>query len=113
MSQANIGIVQQGYAAFGRGDIPGLLALLDANVEWKTPGAADLPTAGTRRGHAEVGSFFGTLNELIEFEQFEPRSFLADGDRVVVLGVDRFKVKGGSGRSVAEEWCHVFTINGG
>jgi ketosteroid isomerase-like protein len=58
MSQENIGIVQNGYAAFGRGDIPGLLSLLDDNVEWKTPGAADLPTAGTRRGRAEVGDFF-------------------------------------------------------
>jgi ketosteroid isomerase-like protein len=113
MSQENIGVVQQGYAAFGRGDIPGLLSLLDANVEWKTPGSADLPTAGLRRGHAQVADFFRTLSELLDFEHFEPQSFLADGDRVVVLGVDRFKVKGGSGKSLTEEWCHVFTVRGG
>ena len=113
MSQQNIGVVQSGYAAFGRGDIPGLLSMLDASVEWRTPGASDRPTAGTRRGPAEVGDFFRALNELIEFEQFEPQSFLADGDRVVVLGVDRFKVKGGSGKSLAEAWCHVFTVRDG
>ena len=113
MSQQNIGVVQEGYAAFGRGDIPGLLSLLDDSVEWKTPGAADLPTAGTRRGRSEVGAFFGTLNEIIEFEAFEPRSFLADGDRVVVVGTDRYKVKGGSGKSLTEEWCHIFTIKDG
>ena len=113
MSQQNIDVVQSGYAAFGRGDIPGLLALLDASVEWKTPGTLDLPTAGTRRGHAEVAAFFGTLNEIIDFEHFEPQTFLADGDRVVVFGIDRLKVKGGSGKSLSEDWCHVFTVRGG
>lgn len=113
MSQQNIALAQSGYAAFGRGDIPALLAMLDANIEWKTPGSADLPTSGTRRGQAAVGEFFRTINELIEFEQFEPRTFLADGDRVVVLGFDRFKVKGGSGRSLDESWCHVFTMRDG
>ena len=62
---------------------------------------------------AEVGEFFRVLNELIEFEQFEPQTFLADGDRVVVLGIDRYKVKGGSGKSLSEGWCHVFTMRDG
>ena len=113
MSQQNIDLVQSGYAAFGRGDIPGLLSLLDANVEWKTPGPSDLPTAGTRRGQAEVGAFFGTLNGLLEFEAFEPQSFLAEGNRVVVVGSSRYKVRGGSGKSLTEEWCHIFTIKDG
>ena len=38
MSQQNIELAKAGYAAFGRGDIPGLLSLLDAGIEWKTPG---------------------------------------------------------------------------
>lgn len=113
MSQQNIGVVQGCYAAFGRGDIPGLLSTLDASIEWKTPGASDLPTAGTRRGHAEVADFFRVVNELIDFEHFEPQTFLADGDRVVVLGIDRYKVKGGSDKALAEAWCHVFTVRGG
>lgn len=113
MSQQNISLVQSGYEAFGRGDIPGFLSLLDAAIEWKTPGLSDLPTAGTRRGPAQVGEFFGILGQLIEFEHFEPQTFIADGDRVVVLGIDRFKIKGGSGKSLSEPWCHVFTIRNG
>ena len=109
MSQQNIGVVQRGYEAFGRGDLDTLLSLLDADVEWKTPGASDLPTAGTRRGVGQVREFFGTVSELFDFELFEPRTFIADGDRVVVLGVDRLKVKG-TGNTVSEEWCHVFTL---
>jgi ketosteroid isomerase-like protein len=113
MSQQNISVVQQTYEAFGRGDVPGLLSLLDSNVEWTTPGADDLPTAGTRRGAAQVGEFFKTIGELLEFDSFEPQTFIADGDRVVVLGVDRVRVKGGSGKSLNEAWCHVFTIRDG
>lgn len=113
MSQQNIGLVQGGYAAFGRGDIPGFLSLLDADVEWTTPGTSDLPTAGTRRGPAKVGEFFGILTQLVDFEHFEPQTFLADGDRVVVLGTARTKVKGGSGQSIVENWCHVFTVRDG
>ena len=112
MSQQNIDLVQSGYAAFGRGDLDGLIATLDHDVEWKTPGAADLPTAGVRRGHAQVREFFGVLSDAIEFEHFEPQTFIADGDRVVVLGFDRFRVKGGE-RTISEPWCHVFTIRNG
>ncbi len=113
MSQQNIELVQRGYAAFGNGDIDGLLATMHEDVEWKTPGAADLPTAGSRRGHAEVRKFFKVIDELIEFESFEPQRFIADAERVVVLGVDKFKVKGGSGKTINESWCHVFTIRDG
>ena len=113
MSQQNIDLVQQGYAAFGRGDMPTFLSLLDANIEWTTPGMSDLPTAGTRRGPAQVGEFFGVLSELVDFEHFEPQAFFADGDRVVVLGTARTKVKGGSGQSLTENWCHTFKVRNG
>ena len=113
MSQQNIDLVQQGYAAFGRGDMPTFLSLLDASIEWTTPGMSDLPTAGTRRGPAQVGEFFGVLSELVEFEHFEPQAFFADGDRVVVLGTARTKVKGGSGQSLTENWCHTFRVRDG
>lgn len=109
MSQQNIDLVQSAYAAFGRGDVPGLLALLDQNVEWQTPGPSDLPTAGTRRGHAQVAEFFGTLGQIVDIEHFEPHTFIADGERVVVLGRETYKVRA-TGNRLNSEWCHVFTI---
>jgi ketosteroid isomerase-like protein len=113
MSQPNIELVQRGYAAFGKGDLDGLLATMHGNIQWKTPGGADVPTAGSRRGHAEVRDFFKVLGELVEFQNFEPQTFIADADRVVVLGIDTFTVKGGSGKSLTEPWCHVFTVRDG
>src|SRR6476659_9396582 len=41
--QANVDAVQRGYEAFMHGDIAGVLNLLDPQVEWITPGPADLP----------------------------------------------------------------------
>ena len=111
MSQ-NIETAQSAYAAFGRGDINGVLATLDQNVVWKSPGAGHVPTGGIRRGHAQVGEFFGIINQIVQFEKFEPQTFVEQGDKVIVLGTDIFKVKGGT-RSISEPWCHVFTFKNG
>ena len=56
----NTKIVQDAYAAFGRGDIPALLALFDDNIVWMgVYGAgAHVPTSGTRRGKTAVAEFF-------------------------------------------------------
>jgi uncharacterized protein len=91
--QQKLEIVRQGYDAFGRGDINALLALVDENVEWITPGPSEIPTAGTRRGRQAVGEFFKTLNETFEIARFEAREFVAQGDRVVVFGDDTARLK--------------------
>jgi ketosteroid isomerase-like protein len=59
--QQNVDLVKQAYAAFGRGDLPGLLALLGDDIVWTTPGPADVPTAGERRGKAAVAEFFQAI----------------------------------------------------
>ena len=110
--QQNLDLVGQGYAAFGRGDIQGLLDLLDPQVTWTTPGGADVPFAGTRRGHAAVGEFFATLVSALDITRFEPRDFLAQGNKVVVLGDDTSTVRG-TGKSIDFRWVHVFTVRDG
>lgn len=110
--QRNIGIVQQAYAAFGRGDIEGLVALLDPQVSWRTPGPPDLPTAGTRRGADAVREFFGILLNTFEITNFEPSHFLAQDDKVVVLGTSLERVKA-TGTALDFRWVHVFTIRDG
>src|SRR5687767_4951047 len=101
--QQNLDVVRQGYAAFGRGDLQELLSLLDPQVTWTTPGPAELPTAGTRRGHAAVGEFFGTLLNLFDIEDFQPQDFVAQGDKVVVIGSDTSRPKA-TGTAVPFRW---------
>jgi len=110
--QQNLAVVRQGYDAFGRGDIPALLALFDPDISWTTPGPSDLPTAGVRHGHAAVTGFFQTLATLGDFERFEPREFLAQGDRVVVLGDDSMRLRE-TKTTVDARWTHIFTMRGG
>jgi ketosteroid isomerase-like protein len=105
----NVDLVKQTYAAFGRGDLPGLLALVDEEVAWTTPGPADLPTAGSRRGKAAVAEFFQTLAGIGDIIRFEPKEFIAQDDRVVVVGDETTRVKA-TGKTVDVRWVHVFDV---
>ena len=110
--RTNADVVQQGYEAFGRGDIPALLDLLTDDVEWTLQGPSVIPFAGTRHGHEGVAEFFSVLDETLEFEQFEPRDFVAQGDTVVVVGIERSLSKA-TGRTIEQEWAHVNTLRDG
>src|SRR5262245_54294978 len=105
--QQNLEIIRQGYDAFGHGDIPTLLGLFDEQIEWITPGPADLPTAGRRTGRQQVAQFFQTLTNLLEISRFEPVQFVAQGDQVIVTGTDTARVKA-TGKVIEGTWAHVF-----
>ena len=107
--QTNADVVRQVYEAFGSGDIPAMLGMLTDDVEITLQGPPVLPYAGTHRGHESFAEFVSLLGETLEFERFEPREFVAQGDTVVVLGDDRSLVKS-TGRAFEEEWAHVYTL---
>ena len=110
--QQNLEVVRRLYDAFGRGDLEEMLAALDPDVSWRTPGAPDLPTAGLRQGIPAVREFFGLLLNTFDIADFQPQDFLAADDKVVVLGTSREGPKG-SGRLVNLRWVHVFTFRNG
>lgn len=110
-AQKNVQIVKDAYAAFGRGDIQSLLALLAEDVEWISPGGA-LPPAGTYRGLAAVAGFFQKLSEVLEFSSFEPREFVAEGDRVLVVGFDSWRAKA-TNKTFEGHWVMAFTVRNG
>ena len=56
-AEQNIQAAQAGYAAFGRGDMQGVIAQLDENIEWVTPEMAGLPGSGIKHGHKGVLGF--------------------------------------------------------
>jgi uncharacterized protein len=108
----NIDIVRQTYAAVGRGDISSVLALLTDDVEWTLQGPASIPFAGTRRGHEGAAEFFTLVGQNLEFEVFEPYEVIAQGDTVVALGRERSRSTA-TGRTVTQEWAHVYTLQEG
>jgi len=115
MSEAdNTRVVQDAYAAFGRGDIPTLLGYMTDDVQWQQVigTAKHVPFSGARTGKAAVAEFFKQVSEAEDFEQFEPREFVAQGDMVVAIGHYRAKVKA-TGRTFDSPFVMVFTFHGG
>jgi uncharacterized protein len=108
----NGAVVRQFYEALGREDMPAVLDLLSDDVEWVYQGPSTIPFAGTRYGREGVLEFFSLLGETLEFERFEPREFVAQDDRVVVVGFERNLIKS-TGRAFEQEWVHDFTLREG
>jgi ketosteroid isomerase-like protein len=111
--QENVRLVEAAYAAFQRGDIPGVLANFTEDAGWDTPGSSDaIPHAGRRRGHGEMTEFFSTLAATENITHFEPREFIAQNDKVVVVGNYKGTVRA-TGRDYDVDWLHVFTARDG
>ena len=111
-AEENKRTVQRIFEAFGRGDIPAVLEHVSEDVTWKAPGPSAVPYFGDRRGHAGATEFFVQLGGNVDFEHFEPGAFIAEGDKVVVLGRERGRVRG-TGKTFDNEWALVFTFDGG
>jgi ketosteroid isomerase-like protein len=109
----NLRIVRLAFEKLGAQDMQGFMDTLAEDVIWETPGPADaLPFAGVHRGRDEVAAWFTKLNELEEVQRFEPEDFLAKGDKVVVLGRSRVRVKA-TDRVIDDHWFHVYTVRDG
>jgi hypothetical protein len=109
--QENVQIVKDAFAAIGRGDMQGLLALSAEDIEWIIPGE-DWPLAGTRRGHAGLADLFQTQSESMETTFMEPREFVAQGDRVFVVGFARGRVKA-TNKTWEDDWVFAMTVRNG
>ena len=110
----NTNVVQDAYAAFGRRDIETLLGYVDENVRWQgvMGTAAYVPFSGERTGKAQVAEFFRQVAAAVDFQQFEPREFVAQGDKVVAIGHYRAITKQ-TGKSFESDFAMVFTLRDG
>ncbi len=109
----NTKVVQEAYAAFGRGDVQGILDRLTDDVIWNGVygAAAYVPTSGERRGKGAVATFFKQVAEHVNFLTFEPKEFIATGDKVVALG--HYTAKTPTGKSFDSDFAMVFTLRNG
>lgn len=110
--QQNIETVKRGYEAFNSGDIPALLDLFAEDITWRAPRIEGAPYTGSYDGREAVGDFFSTLDEAEEFSNFEPREFIAQDEKVVVLGSMTATVKD-TNREYSSDWVHIFTMRDG
>ncbi|MDQ3173292.1 MAG: nuclear transport factor 2 family protein [Acidobacteriota bacterium] len=111
--QENLRIVQEGYAAFGRGDVAAALSNYADDVDWAMPGSPDIfPYAGQRRGREQVAQFYSTFAQTEDVEQMDLQDFIAQGDKVLVFGHYKGRVKS-TGRSYTKDFIHAVTLRAG
>ena len=110
-TQENVQIVKNFLAALGRRDKQGLLALSAEDIEWIIPGE-DWPLAGTHRGHAGLENLLQKANETVETSFPEPPEFIAQGERVMVIGFATGRIKA-TNRTFDDRWVFAFTIRSG
>lgn len=111
--QENLRIVQEGYAAFARGDVADALSNYSDYIDWAMPGSPDIfPYAGQRRGREQVAQFYSTFAQTEEVEQMELQDFIAQGEKVLVFGHYKGRVKS-TRRSYTKDFIHVVTLRNG
>jgi uncharacterized protein len=106
-----IDTVQALYAAFGRGDIPGLLEHLDEQIEWTFDGSTGDAYMRTARGKDDVMRWFGEVMAVDGIQAFEPRQMLAGADHVTVIGWERTQALPAGG-VFETNWVHVWQLRG-
>ncbi|MEM9629745.1 MAG: nuclear transport factor 2 family protein [Pseudomonadota bacterium] len=103
----NIKVVQDFFAAYGAGDLEGIAAVMDENVQWHIPGRH--PLSGTRNGRDEVLAFF---------EQLGTAGFKADpiyfgADETYVVDIHRGWSNADGKPNVDTTWALVYRIENG
>jgi ketosteroid isomerase-like protein len=109
-TQENVQTVKDFFAAMGGSDRQGLLALCAEDFEWIIPGE-DWPLAGTYRGHAGLENLLQKASETVETST-EPSEYVAQGDRVLVVGVATGKIKA-TNKPFKDDWIFAITVRNG
>lgn len=109
---SNLDAVRRSYEAFARGDLDGVVADMDPEIEWHQ--AQGLPHGGLYRGLAEVRAAIFDPLAAEWWEEFgaEPDELLDAGEEVVVIGRYRGRAKG-AGKELDVPYVHVWSFRDG
>jgi ketosteroid isomerase-like protein len=110
--QANLEVIKAAYAAFSRGDIDAVVNACADDVEWDAAGPAEVPQAGLFRGKSGVADFFRILADAEEPQFLETEAFVAQGERVLVLGHYSARVRS-TGHTAQADFVHSFVMRDG
>jgi uncharacterized protein len=110
-TEENVQIVKDFFAAMGAYNKQDLLALVAADIEWIVPGEG-WPLAGRHRGHADLAAVLRKASEEVEMTYPEPPEFVAQGDRVLVVGVATGKIKA-TNKPFKDNWVFDITVRNG
>ena len=111
MSQQDVQTIREGYAAFNRKDIPGVLQNFDPQIEWNEPGGGRAP-AGVFHGAQTVAEkVFSVVPENFDDFRADAEQFIDSGEHVVVVG--RFRGRAKNGTVLDTPFVHVWKMRSG
>ncbi len=110
--QENTKLVEKSYELFKSGDIGTLLNMYSEDASWEVPESETTSFGGKRNGRESIAEFFSLVNDTQENLSFEPQEFIAQGDKVVVLGHYSWRVKA-TGGEFDSDFAHVVTVKDG
>ena len=105
-------VVDRLYECFSRGDVAGVIALIDPQGTLIFEGAPSIPWTGTFREPSGWMRFFEALTGTVEDLPVQMTPFAADGERVVYVGRYRGQVRA-SGRTIDSPLVHCWTVRDG
>jgi ketosteroid isomerase-like protein len=109
--ETNIQLVKDFFAAIGAYNRQHLLRLVTEDIEWIIPGTG-WPLAGTHRGHDELAAVLEKASAEIEMTYPKPPEFMAQGDRVMVIGVATGAIKA-TGKPFKDDWVFDIAVRDG
>jgi hypothetical protein len=105
-------IVKEMYAAFGRGDVEGVMVHLADDVVWSAEGPPAMVFTGVRHGKREtLEGFFGGIAQEHGDPKLEMTEFVSEGESVAAFG--RYEVTLKKSGERVDSPGHLFKFRGG
>jgi uncharacterized protein len=111
-TEQNISIVQNAYAEFAKGNFQGVADACTDDIVWGSYENETVPYAGSYHGKKGVVDFFTTLTGSVDYTDFQPREFFANGDYVFVKGYQAATVKS-TGKTFGHDFLMEFKLENG
>lgn len=112
-SDQALSVVQQAYRCLEAGDISGLMALMDTNLDYIEPGPPGrIPWAGHFKGLEGFAQWMASNQEHLENSRIEPEDYVSDGRRVVMFARMSATVRK-TGKPLESHLAIAFTVERG
>ena len=112
MEELNLKLTHEIYGHFSTGNVPAVFGMLTDDVIYLIPGSPDIVYAGVFNGKQEVGHFYKTLNDTLQYTSFEVKTFTTEGNKVIVEGAFAGIAKP-TGKNFQTDWVMIWTFEDG
>jgi len=110
--EQNLNTVKIAFEDFLKGNIQPILDRCTDDVEWAAHGNPAVPYARTYNGKTGAAEFFKTLSNNVDYSEFKPKEFYAEGDKVFVKGYHQGNVKP-TGKTFGHDFLMEFDVRDG